>query len=401
MIGLRAWVRRWWSAQKDLDTEASSGVPLALADRPSAGERVVIFADNLAATQEISFIAPLSRRRNAGTAALAVVREVDLEDFTYATIRPALEHLWALWRPTIVILSRIATRHIGAIVAQARTAGTPILAHLDDNLFAVPEDLGPGKAARHNDPARLARLTLMCVRAQAIYVSTPGLASALQKQFPEARILSGDIYAAADEPLIDFRPRAPITFGYMGTAGHANDLADIAEGISSVLASHPDTRFETFGTIRPPSSLSRFGGRVVAHPRADDYQSFLGKLGELGWSAGLAPLRDTPFNACKADTKFVEYAKAGIPAIVADLPVYRRAIMAGAALAANASPSSWTDALERLLPSPDLGADLVARAHGLVRETYSMSRLEAQLLNVIGQVAEKNAPPAGLKRSAA
>lgn len=376
-------------AARPTDDAGPAAIDFALSDPPTADRRVLVFADGQGATQHISFAAPLAKSRERGETALFLVTEAALDRLDYRNAPQALAAVWRSHRPSHVILSRIATRHVGAIVAQCRSASTPVIAHLDDDLFGVPEDLGAGKVARHNDPARLARLTIACRRADLIYASTAALADVLRARFPDKRIAAGEIYAAAEPPFAPYRPRTPLTFGYMGTAGHGNDLADLAEQIGAVLDARPEMRFETFGTIRPPESLARFGARVASHGRAPDYESFSRQLRELGWFAGLAPLRDTPFNRCKADTKFVEYAQAGIPAIVSHPTVYARPLTAAAALGPMEN-GGWGAAVLRLADDEEAGRAVVTRAQRLLSEVYSIAALELQVLRVMQSTLEKD-----------
>jgi glycosyltransferase involved in cell wall biosynthesis len=188
----------------------------------------------------------------------------------------------------------------------------------------------------------------------------------------------------------DAAPGARV-FGYMGTAGHAADLEAIAPAIASVLEANPDLSFETFGSIKAPKSLKQtFGGRVREISAAGSYLDFLAQFSKMKWRCGLAPILDTPFNACKANTKFIEYTVAGIPVVASDLPVYREIAAAGRGVLAGNAPQ-WADAVGALVSDTNRAAAQVSAAQTYVRDRYSMSRLRAQLLQEIGlsDLAEK------------
>ncbi len=355
----------------------------AIADTaPGARDRVLVFADAMSATQHISFVAPLAARRAAGEAALCLVAEAELDALKLAEARAALSELWRRFSPTVVVISRQASRHVGWIVRTAREHGTRLVAHLDDDLFDVPDALGAAKAARHNHPARRGRLEIACRRADAIYASTPELGRRLAARFADAPIVAGEIYCAAQPPFARYAPAEEKLFGYMGTAGHVADLESVAPAIAAVLEAEPDAMFEVFGTIKAPASLKRFGKRVRERGPTADYDSFLAAMRGLKWRAGLAPIDPIPFNACKADTKFVEYAQAGIPAVLTESVVYRRPLAAGAARAA-ANAAEWQSATLRLLRDEGEGAHLAGAARALLESEYSLARLEAQMLSVL------------------
>ncbi|MDX2235643.1 MAG: hypothetical protein NW200_14185 [Hyphomonadaceae bacterium] len=345
----------------------------------------------MAATQHLSFVHPLAAPCARGDVRLFIVAERDLDGFGLAAFRRALADLVAQARPTVVVFSRAGTRFAGDILAVARGAGARVVAHLDDDLFNVPEALGAAKAAMHNDPARLARLMVVCRRADAIYASTAALGEVLADRFPDRTVIPGALYAAAHEPFQAFRVGGPPVFGYMGTAGHGGDLEAIAPAIADVLTRVPQARFETFGTIKAPPALTRFGERVTAHPRTADYPSFLERLKGLGWRAGLAPLNDTPFNACKADTKFVEYAQSGIPSVLARGRVYARPLQEGAAWGAH-TPQDWADAVVKLLEDEAEASRLAQAAQACLRQWYSVGTLEAQAMAVLAPRDQAAAP---------
>lgn len=351
-------------------------------DSSAAADRLLVFADAYGATQHISFTAPLETLRAAGAASLHIVAEHVIDGMTAQAFQAAFDSMLDTIKPTAIVLSRAGTRHIPEIVRQAHTRSIRLIAHLDDDLFAVPAELGAGKANRHNDPARLARLMIACRRAKLIYASTPKLGEVLQARFDDRPIIAGDIYATAKPPFAPFAPSGDLVFGYMGTSGHAADLEAIAPAIAAALAAFPKARFETFGTIKPPASLEPFAERVRAVTKTADYPSFLELLKTLRWRAGLAPLLPTPFNACKADTKFIEYAQAGIPAILAANDVYRHPLDAGAALGA-ANNEEWRTHIFTLLNDHAAAQTLNARAQDLLAARYSPDSLQAQLLRVV------------------
>jgi hypothetical protein len=144
----------------------------------------------------------------------------------------------------------------------------------------------------------------------------------------------------------------------------------------------PALRFETFGTVPPPSEMVEFGARYAHHAGVLNYAGFLKRMCELGWWVGIAPLEDTAFNRCKADTKWVEYSLAGMAVVASDLPVYHRACDDGAGMIA-ADAGEWRLKLGALLRSSDLRARTIAAARQKLKRNYTHQALQRQLLSVI------------------
>ena len=335
---------------------------------------VLVVADPISATQVISFQRPL---------ALSERHDLTMVDDSPAwSSQDAVDALLERSRASWLVLSRYTGKHGEALIEGARRRGVPVIFHMDDDLLDVPASLGPAKYKRYNDPERLSALRAAMEGADLIYASTPELGRVLSEHGLTTPIIAGDVYCASHDLV---RPPAsnedPPVLGYMGTGGHGADLEMILPVIQTLLAAFPDLRFETFGSIKPPAGLAAYGSRVRHHDGVADYAGFLQKLASLKWSIGLAPLQDTRFNRCKADTKWVEYASAGIATVASDLPVYSSACAEGAGLLATTA-DDWEAAIRSLLEDPKLHADTVARAQARLSARYAPDRLMSQLENV-------------------
>ncbi len=357
----------------------------------AGGERILIFADGAGATQVISFDLPLQERRAAGLTRILMLAEANFDTLGPQAAAASIERVFEAFDPTHLVVSRFAGVGASAIARCARARSLAFVTHLDDNLFEVPESLGVAKFQKYADPARLSRLRLMCERARTVYTSTGPLRDQLQEMGVRTPVVAGDIYCALPAAPADVKGAgrgtpdgSGLTFGYMGTSGHAADLEMIAPAIADVLKLRSGVRFETFGSIKIPKSLQdAFPERVSSRKAAGSYLEFIELFKKTDWACGLAPLVDTRFNACKADTKLVEYAVAGIPAIASRLGVYARIAADGRAVSAS-SLEEWRDAILKLLDDQSFAADMVTRAQRHVQDAYAMRRLSAQLVGVLG-----------------
>ena len=345
-----------------------------------AALRVLVLSDTIGATQVISFERPLRRLVREGACTLRLVDEGAL-----GTGGRILVKLWAEFAPTHLILSRYSGAMVDKISEFARGKGVPIICHLDDDLFAVPPELGEAKFRHYNDPGRLGRLRAAIQCADLVYASTSALADRLRDHGVSRPLEAGKIYCAVDPPYTPIRPPRTdaVTIGYMGTSGHREDVALIVPAIEALLRRHHHLRFETFGTIELPAPLRMFGDRVIHHRPIADYDGFLDRLAALEWDIGLAPLADNAFNACKANTKWVEYTDAGICVAASDLAVYRPVMEGGRGLLV--SNSHWIASLEKLIQSPALRLAGVQAAQAEL-SNYTLEHLERQLLRLLDLV---------------
>jgi glycosyltransferase involved in cell wall biosynthesis len=297
-------------------------------------------------------------------------------------IRDSFEAALHKAEPHLVIFSRYGGPIPSQMLKIAREAKLPIVAHFDDDLLGVPPELGPDKYRRYNDPARLSAIRTVLQESDVIYASTPALAERLRERGIGVPILAGTIYCSG-EPMPDVLHNEPPVVGYMGSGGHAHDLAIALPGVIRLLTTRPNMRFELFGTIPMPDSLRSFGARVTHHPFNSDYEAFLRQLGKLGWSVGLAPLADIPFNTVKANTKWVEYTSAGIAVIASDHPVYRTSCAMDCGILAK--DDGWFDAMTHLLDNTSEREEMTARARRKLEREFNPERLRLQLLSVFAR----------------
>lgn len=380
------WARRWRIAR-----ETDCATPLRDPVGRGTRLRILLVVDRFGATHHIGFLRPLARLRQEGRCAIHVLEEAAvvarLRHGGEAALRRLLQELFRELRPTVVCLSRYSGPHPQLIQEFARRQGLPLLAHLDDDLFAVPDTLGPEKLRYYHDPVRQGNLRLAMSGCDLLYASTAALADRLASRDWPVPVFAGEISSAASPlpaaPAVR-RPPGQETVGYMGTRGHEADLELAVPALQALMDARPGLRIEIFGTVGLPAGLARFPGRVRHIPAVRDYEEFLGTLVTLAWDVGLAPLRHTVFNSCKTDTKWVEYTAAGIPVAVSDRTVYRRAARDGAAMLVP--DDGWRQALVALLDNPSERASLRERARARLEAEYAPTRLEAQLLAVLARL---------------
>ena len=355
-----------------------------------AGLRLLLVADFQGPTQYISFHSPLAPMIRQGDCQVTTVTEQDLYGATRTkpssvSITPeqvmfdCFEEARRKSTPNLVVFSRYGGPLAARMLKVFRELRVPIIAHLDDDLLGVPAELGPDKYRRYNDPARLMAIRTVLENSDLIYASTPALAERLRQHGVGVPIVAGKIYCSS-EPSADVSYREPPVVGYMGSGGHAHDLAIALPGIVRLLDARPEVRFELFGTIPMPERLRSYGTRVAHHPFNSDYPSFLRELARLGWSIGLAPLADIPFNAVKANTKWVEYASAGVAVIASDHPVYRTSCATGCGILAT--DDGWYSAINRLLDQRSEREEMIIRARRRLEDEFRPEILRSQLLSI-------------------
>lgn len=374
------------SAGPSSENPASIFTPISpLVEDASCGKEiatVLVFADAGGATQRISFEFPLEAARKAGLVRLIMLSEADFDVGRPAQADERVEQVFQKYQPTHVIVSRFAGTGTAGIIDASSKRGLDLLVHLDDNLFQIPKSVGPTKFEKYSDPARLSRLRLLCERSSRIYVSTDELGRQLKSLGISSEIIAGKVYCAPILEPAPFKCTPNPIIGYMGTSGHADDLELVVPIVRSIMNHNPNVSFETFGSIKMPKLLAKmFPDRVRAQPAAGSYSDFLKQLSALGWTCGLAPLRDNAFNACKANTKFIEYTQAGIPCVASASIVYANIISEDAGVLAS-SNEEWRDGIVKIIKNQTYAASLVEAAQKRVFAEWTMESLRNQLIDI-------------------
>jgi glycosyltransferase involved in cell wall biosynthesis len=366
---------------------------VVLAGHGAAALRVLVFTEHLNATCHISFERPFRLLHARGSVDFAIASQ--------RRVKTAGQGSWKRWiaefEPDVVVLSRYGLPHGPAIVRDAKQLGAAVIYHIDDDLLEIPQSLSAGVVQVHGAADVVAARAAMLAECDLVYASTPHLAAVLAARLPGQRVVHGDIYCSYEA--LPAAAAQPQVIGYMGSRGHQHDLDLAVPAIARVLDERPAARFEVFGSIQMPERLARFGERVGAHPVQPSYPDFLKALAGLGWSMGLAPLVDEPFNRCKAPTKYIEYTSAGIPSIASRSPVYGEVIVPGAGALVDGG-EDWYRAITAWLGAPADAQAALSAAKLECSARFSPDRLARQVENILAG-AVRDAPAVAVEVSGA
>jgi glycosyltransferase involved in cell wall biosynthesis len=348
----------------------------------ASAKNVLIFTEHVNATYFISFDSPLRRMHANGEINFAVASQ--------AHVAAQGVGCWERWvfktfRPDLVIMTRYGQPHGMTILEFFKNNKVPVIYHIDDNLLELPASLGAEIQQRQGAADIVETRRQLLANCDLIYASTTQLTTVLKQRFPQQRFAHG-IYASYQDitpAFVDVAGSQQPVIGYMGSKGHQHDLELAVPALVQLLEERSTLRFEIFGTIRMPAALERFGSRVRSHSVQKSYTEFLCSLAGLGWTIGLAPLIDEPFNRCKAPTKYIEYTSCGVPVVATDLCVYADVIPPGGGILVT---DNWYAALTCLLDDPVVQKQIVTVAKQHCSQVFSSEKLQNQLTHIFESV---------------
>ncbi|MBC2651536.1 glycosyltransferase family protein [Novosphingobium aerophilum] len=353
-------------------------------------ERILFVANGNVPTLQLSFEKPLAAAVARGELVTCLITEPELRaNMETGTLDAWLSTTLASFDPTQIVFCRYSGPGGAQIIDWARAEQVPVLYHIDDDLLAIPKDIGERKHALHNAPERLEAVRLLLGAADLVYVSTEALKMRLAEQVPDAQLQAGAIYCSGNvirRPV----PGPARKVGYMASADHAHNLTMIMPAIVSLLDRNPEVVFELFGSIPCPPELERFGKRISTAPPIANYEHFLQEFARLEWDIGICPLTPIPFNLMKANTKWVEYTSAGAAVVASRGGVYDECCADGAGRLAGTT-EEWLEALELLVRDEGARLAQVKHAQQKLEESYSLSQLREQVLAILGDCRNRAA----------
>lgn len=161
------------------------------------------------------------------------------------------------------------------------------------------------------------------------------------------------------------KTESPIVVGWGGSAGHHEDMTDIAPVLTAWLNSRDEVFLAVMGSrdvfdmfSGVPASRKRF----VPHGSMREYFEFIESL-----HIGLAPMRKDPFNECRSDGKFIEYASRGVVPVCRRLAPYA-SVRDGETGFLYDTPEEFFDKLDRLVSDPPLRKKIALAAHAAAAE---------------------------------
>lgn len=216
----------------------------------------------------------------------------------------------------VTVLQMLADPEAEAVILRRHDIGLPTVYEVTDNLLGIGDWLSQAHPAR--SPLVRQSMLYHARLADSIQMLVPALAE-LFSTVNQRTILISPHTPFPDEP-----PAKPpgFVFGWSGSRSHADSLAAAAPAVIELCRRHPEATFafmghrslfeEHFAAIAPEQrQLHPFSDR-------DTQLRFAG-----GLHVGIAPMRPSPFNAARSDTRVGIYAGHCVAAVLEDAPAHR------------------------------------------------------------------------------
>ncbi len=285
---------------------------------------------------------------------------------TISTISPHFESLCL--QADLLILHLLTEHDLLPIVEERKRRGLVTVYEISDNFVA--DQPGVGIRGWFRDPLNRAQAFQLITMADAVQVTGEGL---LEKY----RFLNDNMVVFENQiceigALRTERSRS-IVLGWGGSSGHTEDLRYIVETIAEICSRHPHVIFSFMGDseqyIEIFSSIKEKQKSYTSPGTLNDYYHFLETV-----DIGIATMIDTPYNRCRSDIKFIEYASRGVVPVLSAITPYKKHAVHGTNAFLFYDNTSLSEILEELILNPRLRRKVADKAFSYVKE----QRMEEQ-----------------------
>jgi tetratricopeptide (TPR) repeat protein len=303
---------------------------------------------------------------------------------TVTTVSPWLAEVAA--RADVLVLHLLSEDDLFPVLYDRRLSRRPTVYEISDHFAA--SHAGVGIQGWFADPVNRSNAFQLLRLADATQVTGAGLYERFGPLNANTTIFENQLERVSRKLQ---KPRAGVRLGWAGSAGHTEDLRQIEPVIAALLRRYPQASFSFMGNERQFEEV--FGRLPQAQRRytkpgtLDAYYTFL-----EGLDIGLAPLLPNPYNECRSDVKFVEYASRGVVPVLSAVTPYLQHVVHGETGFLYRSAPDLEQVLGRLVTDARLRTKVAGQAFDYVRRARLESQhAESRLALYRGLAAE--APP--------
>jgi hypothetical protein len=191
--------------------------------------------------------------------------------------------------------------------------------------------------------------------AEQVWLSTKELAESYADLMSKVVILPNSVdnrlwHHTGNLRKIKSESSAPLKAIYMGTATHGDDLSLLIDPMKRLHVLYPGQFSLTVIGVAKDIPDYPWLVRLYQPEGFSLYPRFVRWFLLQGpFDIGLAPLKDTQFNASKSDIKCLDYLAAGIIPLVSDVTAYRGKDIGRFIIRTDNNTSDWLRALEKLI----------------------------------------------------
>ena len=315
----------------------------------------------------------------------------------------------------IAFLGRAASDQVLGIVKRIQMLGKKVVFDLDDNMFDVSvfsphyKDLGAmqvnfenpdgtkgdvwmdgvgGFDVKRNRALRKSFIKLVR-QSNCVTVTTEPLAKIYRRFSDNVVIVPNAInFRVWDKPNFVWAGD-DIRLLYTGASNHFEDWLFIAPILEELQKKHPRLTIVLIGTDWKIARSNLDYSRIEVH-RWVDFEAYPYLMKSLCCHIGIAPVRQSDFNDCRSELKWVEYSALKMATVASNWGPYKRSMKDGVTGILAESRDEWFNALSLLIENETKRNELAGNAYKECRKKFNLDNAVDLWMSVFQDVQGRN-----------
>lgn len=296
------------------------------------------------------------------------------------------------WADTVLVIRPF---DIGStdVISVAKRNGKCVIVYLDDDLLNVPDLYASlprkilAKMLKKKNQGELQKCLSMC---DVLWGSNPILLERYEKYVKNGRCVRGDVVADITKmKSMDLETEYPHIL-FAGAGDHAELLNRyVIPALNEIAEKYPTLKMTCMGVNKIQLNDCRVPIRFI--PWNNNYEEYRDVVDRGKYHIGIAVIEEDEFFKCKYYNKFIEYSLLGAVGIYTDSAPYNLIVHHGVnGFLAKSRIDSWAENIAYAIEHPQVCAECVNRAQGLICEEFQQEKIIKHMYGVMPELCEQH-----------
>jgi glycosyltransferase involved in cell wall biosynthesis len=244
---------------------------------------------------------------------------------------------------------------VAELVIGSKFAGAKLVLDLDDDPF----NLNPDHPAYKDFMAKRPQYESFIKGADHIIVSSEHIKSVIEHLNDKITVIPNGIDPEIWKVNGRKRKDGKIRIGWFGSASHMADMDIILPVVEQIEKKYPNVEFHLAGMVIDDIQE----GQRFHHAPTKGYEEYPQWLADKDLDIAIAPLKDTQFNRCKTNIKWLEHSMLKTPMVLSNVTPYKESVENYKTGYLAGSTAQWVKYLSWLIESPEKRKEIGENAY--------------------------------------
>lgn len=268
------------------------------------------------------------------------------------------------------------------IQTNAKFTGAKLVMDIDDDPFSV--DPNHPEYAYHKKHEELIKAQIENV--DHIVVSTEPLRQVISQYHDRITVIPNAIDPKIWKLEKPKRNDRRIRLGWIGSASHLADREVVEEAIKQIMAKYPQVDFYHAGM----AVVDGAENREFSFAGTKGYKEYPEFLNNLDLDIAIAPIKDTQFNKCKSNIKWLEHSMLKTPMVLSNVYPYATTVTHGKNGYLAKGTNQWVKYLSWLIENPEKRKEIGENAYNAVMKDWLIAKQLPKYKELFEKLMPKN-----------